>query len=57
MIPDSSHSFHIDVATTTAVAGLPPWLIKTIGCWSNDAYMTYIHCPTQVLRTLPALFT
>ena len=51
----SSHSFCIGVATTSAAAGLLPWLIKTLGRWSSDAYMTCIHCPTQILRTIPAL--
>ena len=39
----SSHSFCIGAATTTAAAGLPPWLIKNLGRWSSNAYLTYIH--------------
>ena len=39
----SSHSFHIGVATTVAAAGLPVWLIKNLGIWSSNAYLTYIH--------------
>ena len=40
-----SHSFRIGATTTAAAAGLPSWLIKTLGRWSNDAYLTYVHCP------------
>jgi len=39
----SSHSFHIDAATTAAAAGLPACLIKNLGRWSSNAYLTYIH--------------
>ena len=52
---NSSHSFRIGAATTSAAAGLSPWLINTLGRWSSDAYMTYICCPTQTLRAIPAL--
>jgi len=39
----TSHSFRIGAATTAAAAGLPVWLIKTLGRWSSNAYLTYIH--------------
>ena len=37
-----SHSFRICAATTAAAAGLPPWLIKKLGRWHSDAYLTYL---------------
>ena len=38
----ASHSFRISTATTAAAAGLPAWLIKSLGCWSNNAYLSSI---------------
>jgi len=38
----ASHSFRIDTATTAAAAGSLAWLIKTLGRWNSDAYLTYI---------------
>ena len=51
----SSHSFRIGTATTAAAAGLPAWLIKSLGRWSSDAYQTYIQCPPETLRLIPSL--
>ena len=45
----ASHSFRIGAATTSAAAGIPAWLIKTLGRWSSNAYMNYIRYP----RTAP----
>ena len=39
---------------TSAAAGLPPWLIKTLGRW-RYAYMSYIRCPPHVLQSVPAI--
>ena len=46
----STHSFRIGAATTLAAAGLPPWLIKTLGWWNSDAY---IQTPTSLIKTVP----
>ena len=46
----ASHSFRIGAATTAAAAGLPAWMIKSLGRWSSNAYLSYIHC--QPSRTL-----
>ena len=35
----ASHSFRIGAATTAAAAGLPAWLIKTLGRWNSNAYL------------------
>ena len=51
----SSHSFRICAVTTAAAAGLPAWLIKSLGRWSSDAYQTYIQCPPETLRLIPSL--
>ena len=51
----SSHSFRIGTATTAAAAGLPAWLIKSLGRWSSDAYQTYIQCPPETLCLIPLL--
>ena len=49
----SSHSFRIRTATTAAAAGLPTWLIKTLGRWSSNAYLSYVCCPIDVIASVP----
>ena len=49
----ASHSFRIGAATTAAAVGLAPSLIKTLGRWNSDAYMTYVRCPQSVIATIP----
>ena len=39
----SSHSFRIGAATTAAAAGLPACVIKSLGRWTSNTYLTYIH--------------
>ena len=50
----ASHSFRIGAATTAAEAGLPPWLIQTLGRWSSNGYTQYIRTPTSILQAVPA---
>jgi hypothetical protein len=45
----ASHSFRIGAATAAGSAGLPTWLIKTLGRWSSDCYERYIRTPRDVL--------
>ena len=53
LIPDAAsyntHSFRIGAATAAAAAGMPDWLIKTLGRWSSDAYLTYVRTPEHVI--------
>ena len=49
----SSHSFRAGAATTAAEAGLPDWLIKSLGRWSSAAYQIYISTPPSLLAKVP----
>ncbi|CAH3020177.1 unnamed protein product [Porites evermanni] len=51
----ASHSFRIGAATSAAEAGLPPWLIQTLGRWSSNCYTLYIRTPPSVLQKVPGL--
>jgi len=50
----SSHSFMIGAATTAAAEGFPAWLIKSLGRWSSDAYLTYIRYLQEVIQNYPS---
>jgi len=47
------YSFRIGAATTATAAGFSAWLIKTLGRWKSDAYLTYICYPNTVLSAIP----
>ena len=51
----TSHSFRIGAATTPAEAGLPPWLIQTLGCWSSNCFTLYIQTPPSILQKVPGM--
>ena len=53
----ASHSYRIGAATTAAEAGIPAWLIKTLGRWSSNAYMDYIRCPRTALSAVPHILS
>ena len=49
-----SHSFRIGAATSAADAGIPSWLIKTMGRWSSEAYKVYIRTPLSTRLAVAA---
>jgi len=51
----ASHSFRIGAATTAAAAGLPAWMIKSLGRWSSNAYLSYIHRQPQLTSAIHQL--
>ena len=53
----ASHSFRIGAATAAGSAGLPSWLIKTLGRWTSDCYERYIRTPKEVLVSVPYKIT
>jgi len=47
----ASHSFRIGAATTAAAARTPAWMIRTLGRWNSNAYLSYIHCASSLTPT------
>ena len=41
----ASHSFRNGAATTAAAARIPAWMIKSLGRWNSNTYLSYIHAP------------
>ena len=51
----STHSLRIGAATTAAAAGLPRWLIQSLGRWNSDCFRTYIRIPTETINNVSNL--
>jgi len=55
----SGHSFHIRGTTEFLLAGVPPNVVKTLSCWSSDAFLHYWHslnCLTPLhIESLPVM--
>ena len=43
----SSHSFCVGAASTAASLGVPDYMIRAMGKWNSDAYLTYVKLPRQ----------
>ncbi|KIK44655.1 hypothetical protein CY34DRAFT_784259 [Suillus luteus UH-Slu-Lm8-n1] len=39
----TGHSFHIGGTTEMLLSGVPPDVIKVLGCWSSDSFLCYWH--------------
>ena len=48
----SAYSFIIGAATTAAMRGIPDHLIKTMGHWSSEAYLRYVHTPVETILSV-----
>ena len=46
----TSHSFRIGAATSAAAAGIPEWLIQTLGRWTSQCYQVYIRTPGSIIH-------
>ena len=45
----SSHSFRHGAATSCSAAGVEDHLIQTLGRWSSNCYIRYIHTPESAI--------
>ena len=46
------YSFRIGAVTAAAGRGLPDHLIKTMGRWSIEAYLLYVHTPVEAILSV-----
>ena len=45
----SGHSFRVGAATSCSAAGIEDHLIQTLGRWSSNCYIRYIHTPLSAI--------
>ena len=43
----TSHSFRVSAASTAAALGVPDHMIRAMGRWNSDAYLTYVKLSCQ----------
>ena len=43
----TTHSFRVGAASTAAALGVPDHMIRAMGRWNSDAYLTYVKLPRQ----------
>ena len=48
----ASHSFWIGAATTAARVGLEDSMIRTLGRWRSDTYLSYVRLPRDHLASI-----
>ena len=41
----TTHSFRVGAASTAAALGVPDHMIRAMGRWNSDAYLTYVKLP------------
>ena len=50
----NTHSFRIGGASALAAAGVPDYIIQTLGRWSSDSFLRYIRLPARALLAYQA---
>ena len=53
----ASHSLRIGATATAAAARIPAWMIKSLGRWNSNAYLSYIHCSPSLTPAINELMS